>query len=69
MRQLTFFMLYAQNKNTPTFKHDSYESALAEAKRLTEKLNTPVYVLQARQKIEKQAFVTTTLIDNDELPF
>lgn len=69
MRQLSFWMLYAENGNAPTFKHPTYESALIEARRLSEKLSVPVYVLHARQKVEKVAFLTTTLINNDELPF
>lgn len=62
-------MLYAENCNTPTFKHESYDSALQEAKRLTVNLKVPVYILEVRQKVYKQEFVIENFTKEDEIPF
>lgn len=69
MKQNTFYMIFAENCNVPTYKHVSYQNALAEAKRLSEKLNVPCYILEARQKIVKNVFQITDLERPDELPF
>lgn len=65
----TFYMLYAENCNSPTYKHETYQKALEEAKRLTEMLKVPIYILEARQKIQKNAFIITDFKREDELPF
>lgn len=40
-----FYMVYAEGKNTPVYKHDSYDSAKSEAERLSESLGVKCYVL------------------------
>lgn len=44
-------MVYASGKSAPTYKHLTKEDAELEAKRLTEKLNVPCYVLEATDKV------------------
>ena len=43
----TFYMVYAEGKNTPAYKHGSYEKAQKEAQRLCEELGVECYVLIA----------------------
>lgn len=43
--QKPFYMVYAQGKNTPAFKHFNYNDAKKEARRLSEQLGVPCYVL------------------------
>ena len=62
-------MLYAQNGGIPFYIHDTYESALQESKRLADKLDRPIFILQARQKVEKVKHSIEMLTDTDELPF
>ena len=52
----SFWMLYAEGCESPKFKHGTLESAQAEAERLTEKLNTKVYVLQAVEQVSLHKF-------------
>ena len=47
-----FFMIYVEGKDSPTFKHESYDSAIYEAERLARKTKKQVYILQAIQKVE-----------------
>ena len=65
----TFYMVYVEGGNNPTYKHESHSLALEEAKRLTQRLNKPAYVLEAVQKVELQLFNVETLTRKDELPF
>lgn len=43
----TFFMVYAEGKETPAVKHEDYNTALKEAQRLSDKLGVPCYVLES----------------------
>ena len=43
----TFFMVYAEGKETPAVKHEDYDTALQEAQRLSDKLRVPCYVLES----------------------
>lgn len=52
----SFWMLYAEGRESPNFKHGTLESAQAEAERLAEKLNTKVYVLQAVEQVSLHKF-------------
>ena len=47
-----FFMIYVEGKDSPTIKHESYDSAIYEAERLARKTKKQVYVLEAIQKVE-----------------
>ena len=57
----TFWMIYVEGGSNPTFKHSTYESALAEAKRLAELTNKPAYILVADTKVELNKFSLTSL--------
>lgn len=69
MSKETFYMLYAENQAMPTFKHTTYDSALTEAKRLSETLQLKIFILEARQSIKSTKFEIITLQKEDELPF
>lgn len=45
-------MIYVEGKDSPTIKHESYDSAIYEAERLARKTKKQVYILQAIQKVE-----------------
>lgn len=47
-----FFMVYAEGGNTPACKHETLESAEAEADRLSNKLGVSCYVLRADEEYE-----------------
>ena len=66
-----FFMIYVEGESSPTYKHTTYSSAITEAKRLTEQLNKPAFILTAVCKVEKVKFNITELkpINEDTLPF
>lgn len=57
----TFFMVYAEGKETPAVKHEDFDTAFKEAQRLSDKLRVPCYVLESepyhvmprQQEIEK----------------
>ena len=42
-----FYMVYAEGKSSPTYKHTEYHAAVDEAMRLTKKLGVRCYVLSA----------------------
>ena len=63
-----FYMLYAAGKTSPTYVHKTKDEAIIEAKRLTELLNVPVYVLEAMTKVEMNKFKIESLTDTG-LPF
>lgn len=71
-REKPFYMVYAEGKNSPIYKHESYESAHKEARRLSEFLGVQCYVLIAISshkcvKYEEQRFdVPCEVLD---LPF
>jgi hypothetical protein len=43
----TFFMVYAEGKETPAVKHEDYDTALKEAQRLSDKLGVSCYILES----------------------
>ena len=67
-----FYMVYAEGKNAPAYKHKTYESAQKEAQRLSESLGVQCYVLIAISshkciKYEEQRFdIPCEILD---LPF
>lgn len=64
----TFWMIYVEGGTNPTYKHSTYESALAEAKRLAEITNKPAYILVTDTKVELDKFRLTSLNPAEE-PF
>ena len=68
MNQETFWMLYADGKESPKFKHSSLISAQDEAERLAEKLGCKVYVLQAVEEVSLHKFNHVPLKE-EEYPF
>jgi hypothetical protein len=70
MEKKTFFMVWVENGYPPRFRHSTYESALTEAKRLSEKLQLKAFVLQAVTEVKKVNIQITDLRNcSDELPF
>ena len=65
----TFYMVYVQDGNAPTYKHPTLESAEQEAKRLTQLLNKPAYVLCSIKCIELNVYNITDLRPDQLLPF
>ena len=66
----SFWMVFVEGGYGPSFKHTTYESALTESMRLTEKLNKPAYVLQSVSKVQQEKFKITKMEPfADELPF
>lgn len=61
------YMLYVENRNSPTIFHNTYESALAEARRLCKKTESKVYILRAVKTVELNLFTETNLVN--DLPF
>lgn len=57
----TFWMIYVEGGQAPTYKHSTYESALAEAKRRAEITNKPAYILVTDTKVELNKFSLTSL--------
>lgn len=72
-----FWMIYGIGQGAPTMRHESYEIALAEAKRLARhNPDVEFVVLQAITSVTKNEFVIRTMrsrcghgIDDDEIPF
>ena len=50
-KEAPFYMVYAEGKSSPTYKHGSMEEATKEADRLAKLLNTKTYVLAAVMEI------------------
>lgn len=61
------YMLYVENRNSPTIFHNTYESALSEARRLCKKTESKVYILRAVKTVELNLFTETDLVN--DLPF
>lgn len=53
-KEAPFYMVYAEGKSSPTFKHGSMEEATKEADRLAKSLNTKTYVLAAVMEIRPE---------------
>ena len=71
-----FWMLFVLNGNSPTYQHESKESAYAEARRLARVSGQKVYVLEADAAVEFLEYkwtvpgINTSQEDkNNELPF
>lgn len=47
-----FWMVYLENGNNPTFRHNSVESAAKEAERLTRQTGRRAFVLESKQVVE-----------------
>ena len=66
-----FYMVYLEEGRTPVFKHESYESALKEARRLAKEFERKAYVLGTITSVElslfKEECVAVTQLE--ELPF
>lgn len=45
-------MIYVEGKDSPTIKHESYDSVIYEAERLARKTERQVYILEAIQKVK-----------------
>ena len=66
----TFFMVYVQNGDSPTYKHDSIESAEKEAKRLAKLLNKKAFVLTTLKSFEINEYtINDCRPENSDLPF
>ena len=65
-----FLMVYVEGEHTPTYKHNSLESAEKEAKRLAELTGRKAYVLCSIKSFEVNKFVVRDCRPIDEdLPF
>ena len=53
-KEAPFYMVYAEGKSAPTYKHGSMEEATKEADRLAKLLNTKTYVLAAVMEIRPE---------------
>ena len=65
-KEAPFYMVYAEGKTAPTFKHGSMEEATKEADRLAKLLNTKTYVLAAVMEIRPEIVTSAVGIDNME---
>lgn len=63
-----FYMLFMEGGNAPVYKHLNFESAEAEAKRLTSLHGKKIYILKAIKSIMLNNF-TEEVLDDSELPF
>ena len=65
-KEAPFYMVYAEGKSAPTFKHGSMEEATKEADRLSKLLNTKTYVLAAVMEIRPEIVTSAVGIDDME---
>ena len=65
-KEAPFYMVYAEGKSSPTFKHGSMEEATKEADRLAKLLNTKAYVLAAVMEIRPEVVTSAVSIDDME---
>ena len=65
-KEAPFYMVYAEGKSSPTFKHGSMEEATKEAYRLAKLLNTKTYVLAAVMEIRPEIVTSAVGIDDME---
>lgn len=63
-KEAPFYMVYAEGKSSPTFKHGSMEEATKEADRLAKSLNTETYVLAAVMEIRPEIVTSAVGIDD-----
>ena len=65
-KEAPFYMVYAEGKSAPTYKHGSMEEATKEADRLAKLLNTKTYVLAAVMEIRLEIVTSAVGIDDME---
>ena len=65
-KEAPFYMVYAEGKSAPTYKHGSMEEATKEADRLAKLLNTETYVLAAVMEIRPEIVTSAVGIDDME---
>lgn len=65
-KEAPFYMVYAEGKSSPTFKHGSMEEATKEADRLAKSLNTKTYVLAAVMETRPEIVTSAVGIDDME---
>lgn len=65
-KEAPFYMVYAEGKTSPTYKHGSMEEATKEADRLAKLLNTKTYVLAAVMEIRPEIVTSAVGIDDME---
>ena len=65
-KEAPFYMVYADGKSSPTYKHGSMEEATKEADRLAKLLNTKTYVLAAVMEIRPEIVTSAVGIDDME---
>lgn len=65
-KEAPFYMVYAEGKTAPTFKHGSMEEATKEADRLAKLMNTRTYVLAAVMEIRPEIVTSAVGIDDME---
>ena len=65
-KEAPFYMVYAEGKSSPTYKHGSMEEATKEADRLAKLLNTKTYVLAAVMEIRLEIVTSAVGIDDME---
>lgn len=63
-KEAPFYMVYAEGKTAPTFKHSSMEEATKEADRLAKLLNTKTYILAAVMEIRPEIVMSAVSIDD-----
>ena len=72
MGQNSFFMLYMEGGDAPTYKHPTLSSAKTEAERLAKLFGKKIYILCTYQSVQLNEFKTEECIPNEvpiELPF
>ena len=70
MKQTVFYMIYVEGGNSPTCKHDSYESASKEAYRLAGTTGKEVFILSAVASCKKEIInIGARKPEDDDLPF
>ena len=65
-KEAPFYMVYAEGKSSPTFKHGSMEEATKEADRLAKLLNTKTYILAAVMEIRPEVITSAVSVDDME---
>ena len=65
-KEAPFYMVYAEGKTAPAYKHGSMEEATKEADRLAKSLNTKTYVLAAVMEIRPEIVTSAVGIDDME---
>ena len=71
--EAAFYMVFVDGEKNPTYQHATLESAVKEAKRLSEKLNRKSYILVPTSKVVPVVSTTEAALDESdkvvELPF